>query len=153
MVSSVRSAGVFLVLFVASCTSTSGSGTASSLKLSTTTSVTAPTANSSTTTGTIGTPESICQAALPPGYSLYTARTSSVGELRHQLSSIGSPVVSDTVPELFPGLSNAASATQCWGRSASTFVVYAVGPNDRFIEFCETTFAGGDLPETQPPVC
>jgi len=142
----MRFALVVPLLFVASCTSTSPNGTASSATLS----------RGITTAGSAAAasgPETVCQAALPPGYTLFTARTSSVGELRRQLSQVGPPVISDTVLEFLPGVSSTATATRCWGRSASTFVVYAVGLNDEFIEFCETTLTG-DLPLPQsPPLC
>ena len=142
----MRFALVVPLLFVASCTSTSPNGTASSATLST----------SITTAGSAAAasgPETVCQAALPPGYTLFTARTSSVGELRRQLSQVGTPVISDAVPEILPGVSSTATATRSWGRSASTFVVYAVGPTDGFIEFCETTLTHVlPLPQS-PPLC
>ena len=142
----MRFALVVSLLFVASCTSTSPNGTASSTTVST----------SITTVGSAAAasgPEAVCQAALPPGYTLFTARTSSVGELRRLMSQVGTPVIGDTVPEILPGVSSTATATRCWGRSASTFVVYAVGPNDGFVEFCETTLTG-DIPLPQsPPLC
>ncbi len=129
-----------MLLLIGGCSSTPASGASS-------------TADPAKSSSVASVAESACRNALPTGYTLFEARSSSVGELRHEFTLFGTPIVSDTLPERYPGVRDSAPAYRCWGQAALTFVVYAVGPNIEYTEFCEVTLAQTDLSATQPPLC